>query len=150
MGTLFKLEFSEVCQGGNLNKGVSTCWHKPGAMEKRMQDQRADDNDSGRDLTNFFKEYALWGMDYVCEGVKRRAESWVLARKQAKDMDPAVFGAEWQNIRQKAFDIAKEWAAGETKRAKLNGYLKQLTEAEAVEDVIEKVWQNKLENVDEF
>ena len=114
-----------------------------------MQGERSDDNDTGRNMTNFVKEYASWEVEYVCEGVKRRAESWVLARKQAKDMDPTVFGAEWAKLRKIAFDHAKDWAAEQTKYAKDNGYLKQLTHAEKVADIIEKVWNQPTENVDD-
>ena len=94
-GVLTKLEFGAVCAGGNINKLLSMSASKLTMLELRTQEQRGDDTDTGRDLTNYLTACASETVDYLCEGVKRRCQTWVETRKMNKDLDPSEFAAAW-------------------------------------------------------
>ena len=72
----------------------------------RKQEKRGDQMDSCRNLTVFLNDYQNYNADYLIEGVRRRAQSWVESRKIAKDMEPSEFEAAWEKIRKEGFSHA--------------------------------------------
>ena len=150
LGTLFKLEFSQICSGGNMNKQLSTVWSKLSHLEKRKMEERADDMDTGRTLTNYLKEFCSCSVEYVQEGVRRQCQSWVESRKRNKDLEESEFGAAWEKIRDMAFVIAKVWFEEEILKAEKNNYTEDLVRNKELLKRLEHVRTHPVEKVEDY
>ena len=75
-------------------------------IELRAQEERGDQMDSCRNLTNFLNHFQDYSIDYLVEGVRRLAQSWVESRKIAPDMESSEFEAAWEKIRKEGFSHA--------------------------------------------
>ena len=107
LGELTNLEFAIIPAGGILNKLLSMAATKLGMIEFRQQTQRAADNDTGRDLTNYLVGCIEESVSYLVCGVVRRAKAWMETRRQAKDLDPSEYEPAWAKLKLEAFDHAK-------------------------------------------
>ena len=107
VGHFAKLEYTLLCAGGNINKLLSMCASKLGFLELRAQEERSDEMDTGRGITNYLVESIENSIEYLKEGVRRKAQSWVESRKARRDLAPEEFEANWQQLKTVAFQHAK-------------------------------------------
>ena len=95
--------------GGNVNKLLSMSAGKLTNIEFRAMKDRGAPEEAGRTVTSYLIECASAPVEYLVEGVRREAESWVQTRKQRHDLAESEFEASWDNIRRRAFECAYEW-----------------------------------------
>ena len=150
LGTLYKLEFSQVCSGGNLNKQLSTVWSKLSFLEKRHMDDRADEMDTGRSITNFLKECSSYGKEYLQEGVRRRCQSWVESRKKNKDMADEELGPAWTKIRKMGFLHAKLAVEVDIVNAEKHNYSQEKVAQKEVLQKLKWLENNPTEKVEDY
>ena len=52
------------------------------SIELRAQEDRSDQMDSSRNITVYLNQHHNYGEEYLIEGVRRKAQSWVETRKK--------------------------------------------------------------------
>ena len=110
----------------------------------RTQEER-DQMDSCRYLTNFLNECTDRDVDYLIEGVRRLAQSWVENRKIAKDMESSEFEAAWETIRKEGFWHAFQTQKSLAEQARKLGLDQDVQKAEKTEKKLRNVFRKAIE-----
>ena len=74
MMTMMMMMMMIVMKGGNVNKLLSMCATKLNMLERRAEAERGSTTDVSRGITNYLME--SWGntVEYMQEGVRRKAQ----------------------------------------------------------------------------
>ena len=111
----------------------------------RKQEKRGDQMDSCRNLTNFLNHSQDHDVDYLIEGVRRLAHSWVDSRKIAKDMESSEFEAAWETIRKEGFWHAFQTQKSLAEQARKLGLDQDVQKAEKTEKKFRNVFSKAIE-----
>jgi len=106
--------------GGNVNKLLSIVATKLSFLELREQENRADSTDIARSITTYLISCQDYSANYLKEGVRRIAQTWVESRKIHKDIDPSQFQTAWDSIKISGFQHAMDSLAEMATKATLN------------------------------
>ena len=101
--------------------------------------------DSCRNLTNFLNHCQDHDVDYLIEGVRRLAQSWVENRKIAKDMESSEFEAAWETIRKEGFWHAFQTQKSLAEQARKLGLDQDVQKAEKTEKKLRNVFRKAIE-----
>ena len=133
-----KIEFSLVYKAGNANRLLMSIFDKMSVMEKRFMWTTADEDDTGRWVTNYLGENVMEkDMEYLKIGLQRIAQKWSWAKVRcgdvAKEEMEAAFDQLWKNGFSYAKDAVKAWIA----KAKDLNQLKMMKDCEEALDRIQ-------------
>ena len=115
------------------------------SIELRAQEDRSDQMDSCRNITVYLNDFQNYSDEYLIEGVRRKAKTWVETRKMKKDMESHEFESAWEHIRQQGFEHAYETQKSLAAQAKVMGLFADAKKAEARLKKFKKVFHNAAE-----
>ena len=119
-------------------------------LELRSQEQRSDSSDVSRSVTNYLNSCAHESLEYLQEGLRRIAQSWVESRKMHKDLESSEFDAAWAKIKQTGFEHAFEQFATAASKARKLGYYDEATIKEAQVAKFHEVLKKPIEKLDQY
>ena len=115
------------------------------SIELRAQEDRSDQMDSCRNITVYLNDFPNYSDEYLIEGVRRKAQSWVETRKMKKDMESSEFEAAWEHFRQQGFEHAYETQKGLAAQAREMGLFADAKKAEEKLKKFKKVFHSAAE-----
>ena len=129
-----------------MNKLLSRSADKLAKIELRAQEDRGDESDSSRAITTYLLKHGdFCNEDYIKEGVRRLAKSWLESRKIQKDLPQRAFHAAWDGIRQQGFHHAYQHFQDVATKARTLGYFSDAGVAEEVEKKLRNVYADPAE-----
>ena len=114
-------------------------------IELRAQENRGDQMDSCRNITVYLNDFQNHNLEYLIEGVRRQAQSWVESRRMNNDIDPKALEPAWEKIRQEGFSHAYETQKGLAAQAREMGLFADAKKAEEKLKKFKKVFHSAAE-----
>ena len=114
-------------------------------IELRAQENRGDQMDSCRNITVYLNDFQNHNLEYLIEGVRRQAQSWVESRRMNNDIDPNALEPAWEKIRQEGFSHAYETQKGLAAQAREMGLFADAKKAEERLKKFKKVFHSAAE-----
>ena len=139
MASCRKLEMGSTMIAGNSNKQLRGLFEKASFMELRLQALAGAERDAGRMLTQLLCESWDTGAEYLMEGVRREAASWVAARRMWKDCRADEMQVSWEKILKTAVEIAEETGKSWQESATQHNQLAQVKKVKQFFKICEKI-----------